>query len=72
MQLAIQISQIVISTILIGLILIQNKGIGLSSTFGGGGEVYYTRRGAEKAVFILTIIISTLFVINATLNVWLN
>jgi protein translocase SecG subunit len=36
------------------LILIQNRGSGLSSTFGGSNEVYLTRRGVEKWVVYLT------------------
>lgn len=61
-----QISQVVIATILIGLILLQQRGGGLSVVFGGmGGEFYGTRRGLEKVVFILTIIFAALFVLSA-------
>ncbi|MBU1118516.1 preprotein translocase subunit SecG [Patescibacteria group bacterium] len=56
------IIQVVISVVLIGLILVQNKGTGLSSSFGGEGNVYSTKRGAEKSVFMATIVCAALFV----------
>ncbi len=46
-----------------GLILMQNRGAGLSSTFGGKDEVYLTRRGIEKWVVNLTIGCIVLFII---------
>lgn len=45
------------------LILMQNRGAGLSSSFGGGNEVYLTRRGIEKWVVNLTVIMIVLFVV---------
>lgn len=50
--------------ILMVLILLQNKGGGLSGLFGGGdgGNVYRTKRGMEKNLFILTIIFSVIFI----------
>lgn len=53
--------QIVLSVILVGLVLLQVKGSGLGSTFGGEMAFYRTKRGAEKILFYLTIIISVLF-----------
>lgn len=52
-----------LSVLIITLILIQNKGAGLSSTFGGGSEVYLTKRGMEKWVINGTIVAITLFVV---------
>ena len=46
----------------VALILLQNRGAGLSSTFGGGGEVYLTRRGVEKLVVKFTVISILLFI----------
>lgn len=68
MQLAISVTQIVISLLLITLVLMQSKGVGLGRAFGGG-EVYHTRRGAEKIVFISTIVVATLFVLTSLVNV---
>lgn len=55
------IIQIVLSVILVALILLQVKGSGLGSTFGGEMAFYRTKRGAERLLFYLTIIVSTLF-----------
>jgi protein translocase SecG subunit len=45
------------------LILMQQRGAGLSGSFGGGGEVYLTRRGIEKTVVNMTVVFIVLFVI---------
>ncbi|MBV9120207.1 MAG: preprotein translocase subunit SecG [Chloroflexi bacterium] len=55
------IAQIVISVALIVAILLQSKGSGLGSVFGGDGSVFRTRRGAEKGLFQLTIILALAF-----------
>ncbi len=55
------IINIVVSVIVIFLILIQGKGAGLGSAWGGGGELFQTRRGIEKVVFRLTIFFVILF-----------
>ncbi|HLQ36142.1 MAG TPA: preprotein translocase subunit SecG [Chloroflexota bacterium] len=55
------IAQIVISVTLIAAILLQAKGSGLGSVFGGDGSVFRTRRGAEKGLFQLTIILAIAF-----------
>lgn len=57
----IAIVQIVLSVILVSLILLQVKGSGLGSTFGGEMAFYRTKRGAERILFYLTIIFSVLF-----------
>ncbi len=53
--------QIIIPILLIVSILLQNRGTGLGSTFGGGGGVYLTKRGLEKKLFIATIVLAILF-----------
>lgn len=71
LQLILRLSQMVIAVILIALVLLQQRGGGLSGIFGGGGgggEFYGTRRGAEKGIFILTIIFAGLFVGSAILG----
>ena len=55
------IAQIIVSVALIGAILLQAKGSGLGSVFGGDGSVFRTRRGAEKGLFQLTIILAIAF-----------
>jgi protein translocase SecG subunit len=44
-------------------ILMQNRGAGLSSTFGGGDQIYLTRRGIEKSVVNLTVFFVILFIV---------
>jgi len=56
-----QIIQIIISVLLMAAILLQNRGVGLSTIFGGSGNIYRTKRGLEKKLFILTIILAVLF-----------
>lgn len=53
--------QIIISVLLVISILLQNRGAGLSETFGGSGNVYQTKRGFDKFLFIATIILAVSF-----------
>ncbi len=70
MDLFLDIIQIVISVALVILILIQSKGSGMGSLFGGGDSgVYTTRRGVEKTLFNLTVVVSLVFFLISTLNV---
>jgi preprotein translocase subunit SecG len=62
-------SQIIVSIVLIVLIAIQQRGAALGSGFGGGGEVYSTRRGAQKKIYYATIAIATLFLVLGVLNI---
>jgi len=62
MKQVIFISQIIVSVLLVIAILLQQKGGGLSSVFGGGGGIYRTKRGLEKGLHVLTIILVFLFV----------
>lgn len=55
--------QVVLLSISVVLILIQNRGAGLSGAFGGSDEVFLTRRGIEKWVVNLTTVSIVLFVI---------
>ena len=54
-------AHILISVLLIVGILLQQRGGGLSSTFGGGMMEYNTKRGAEKGIFYATIVLAVLF-----------
>jgi preprotein translocase subunit SecG len=66
------IIQLIVAIPLIAAILVQSKGAGLSGVFGGEGNVYRTRRGAEKTLFIFTIVIAVVFFSVAILNVILG
>ena len=51
----------IIAVLLSLCILLQHRVSGLTSTFGGSGAVYVQRRGAEKVIYKLTIILSIAF-----------
>ena len=59
--------QVVVSILLSLLILLQQRGGGVGGAIGGvgGGEFYATRRGAEKILANLTIILAIIFCANA-------
>jgi len=62
MKSVLAVFQIIIASLLIASILLQAKGTGLSSNLGGGGEFYHSKRGAEKVIFIATIVLAVLFI----------
>jgi protein translocase SecG subunit len=59
-----KIVQVVIAILLMLAILLQNRGTGLGSAFGGtGGGVYLTKRGLEKKLFVATIVLAVIFIL---------
>lgn len=67
----IQIIQITIAIALIVLILFQQRGTALGSSFGGGeggGDFYSTRRGIQKKIYWATIVLGAAFIILAIIN----
>ena len=63
MQVYLNVAQIILSISLILAILLQVKGGGLGGIFGQADTVFRTRRGVEKTLFQLTIVLVILFVI---------
>ncbi len=61
----IEISSAVLLTITI---LLQNKGAGMGSAFGGDNGVTRSKRGAEKGLFVITIILAIIFLASALAN----
>ena len=55
------LAQIIVSLLLMGAILLQARGTGLGAVFGGESGVYRTKRGAEKILFIVTIVLAIAF-----------
>lgn len=49
------------AVLLIVVILLQHKGSGLGSIFGGSGNIYSTKRGVDKILHYATIIIAGAF-----------
>lgn len=66
------ILEIVLGIFLIVLIILQSKGTGLGSTFGGDMGFYGTKRGAEKMLFVLTIVVAALFLLTSLIGVILK
>ena len=65
-----QIVQIIISVCLIVAVLLQVKGRGLGGIFGGSDAgIYKTRRGAERTLFNLTVVLVVLFFVFALASV---
>ena len=58
-----QISQIVIAIAVATSILLQARGTGLSSTFGGESTAYRSRRGLERTLFRLTVVLIVVFIL---------
>ena len=67
------IIQFIISIVLIGLILIQERSSGIGGLFGAENFApYQTRRGLEKIIFFLTIAIAVLFASTALINIFIQ
>jgi preprotein translocase subunit SecG len=60
------IASMVLLTILI---LIQTRGASLGAGLGGGGEVNTVRRGSDKSLHQLTIILAFVFVASIVLGI---
>ena len=68
----IQISQIVVSILLIVAVLMQSSSSGLGSAFGGESSGYRTKRGAEKSIFTATIVLAVLFLGLSLANLFIS
>lgn len=66
------IIQIIVSVLLVLLILVQAKGNGLSIAPGSNDFGKFEKRGAEKTLHIATIVLGTVFVVNATIYFFLS
>ncbi|OGI16325.1 MAG: preprotein translocase subunit SecG [Candidatus Moranbacteria bacterium RBG_19FT_COMBO_42_6] len=68
----INIIEIVVAILLTISILLQNRGAGLSSTFGGDFGGYYSKRGFEKFLVYFSIFLSAVFLILAIAALFLS
>jgi preprotein translocase subunit SecG len=62
------VAQGILAVALIAAILLQQRGTGLGGAFGGEVTAYRSRRGIERTLFRLTILLAVLFVIFSLLN----
>jgi preprotein translocase subunit SecG len=63
MKTYLEIAQLVVSIVLIIALLLQVRGGGLGGIFGQATGAYRTKRGIEKTLFQLTIVMMVIFVI---------
>jgi preprotein translocase subunit SecG len=66
--------QIALSALLIIAILLQRTGSGLGGAFGADNfsSGFHTRRGLEKTLFQVTIVLGFLFAITALVNLFIS
>ena len=62
------VAQGILAVALIAAILLQQRGTGLGGAFGGEVTAYRSRRGIERTLFRLTILLAVLFVVFSLLN----
>lgn len=66
-------AQIILSIILVTSIILQQTGAGVGGAMGGSDDsIHYTRRGAEKVLFYVSIVIAILFACSAIATVVLR
>jgi len=58
-----QIVILISSILIVLLVLLQQRGASLGAGFGGSGELYTTRRGLDKSLFVATVVCSVVFVL---------
>jgi preprotein translocase subunit SecG len=68
----VNIVQIVISIVLVGVIALQARGSGFSATFTSDSSIYRTRRGVEKTLFNFTIVLAVAFVLISLASFFFN
>ena len=66
------VAQILVAIALVAAVLLQLHGGGIGGIFGQADSVYRTRRGLEKTLLRLTIVLSIIFVVFAILIVRLS
>lgn len=66
------IATIILSIAITALILLQGRGAGLGSAWGGGGEFYQTRRGIEKITLRLTVFFILCFLAISVANLFMK
>jgi preprotein translocase subunit SecG len=63
------IAQILVSVALGIVLVLQAKGSGFGAGLGGSTSMFRTRRGIEKTLFQLTIVLAVIFVVISALSV---
>ena len=58
----VHIAQILIAAVLVVIVLMQVKGTGFGAALGGADQSFRTRRGIQKSLHRLTIVVVILFI----------
>ncbi|TXG77265.1 preprotein translocase subunit SecG [Patescibacteria group bacterium] len=66
-----QIVTIVSAVLMIACILLQARGASLGAGFGSSGELFTTRRGIDKSLYEVTIVLAVIFVMSILANLML-
>ena len=72
MDIFLMIATVIVALTLIGIVLLQGQGSGLGSAFGGDAGIHRTRRGVEKTMFNLTLMLASLFLLLSLVTVALH
>lgn len=72
MQNILLVVNIILSILIVIFILIQGRGGGLGSAWGGGGETFHTRRGIEKVTIRITVLLIAVFFILSAVNLFIR
>lgn len=59
-----QIATLTSAILMIAAILLQQRGASLGAGFGGSSELYTTRRGFDKNLFDVTIVLAIIFILS--------
>jgi len=63
------VAEIIISIVLVAVLLLQTRGAGFNGTFNSDSSVFRSRRGLEKTLFQLTIVLAVVFAVISILSV---
>lgn len=60
---------VISAVLMIILILVQTRGATLGAGFGGGSEINTVRRGSDKTIFQMTVIVAFIFAASILLSI---
>ncbi len=68
MKETLNIFELIIAVLIVGVIILQNRGASTGMAFGGTGESYRSKRGLEQLLFYVTIILASFFALISILS----
>lgn len=66
-----QIVMVVSGALCVLAILLQQRGASLGAGFGSSGELFTTRRGVDKSLFVVTIVFAVIFIVSILAGLFL-